>query len=362
MNMKSQDLIFSALPEGRKNYFFPTSVAFVVAGGGMVYGGLSAPEDMSLLVFSFVSVLFLSAVFLFDIIQHINEKSKKSLQLKNFAVINGYEYGKDASGEFRPGSIFLYGRPSNVQNVVKGNIRGFPFEHFTYKYVSDVFRDRREFDAFIIEVTLPRTLPHLVIDSLVEGGHFLTSTLPIDFDTSQRMRLEGDFYKYFEVYAPKAYSVSALSIIAPNVMLTLLRQSALCDIEIIDNKLYFYWPELPYSQADYKNAFETVEKVLADIGDDLATKDIFSTNEQMELHAQPHGVRLKRRGIPLGLVLLLLILAFLLGGLGLSTEGLSLIFTLVIYGVYFWKKRRRMSLRSRLRRGYDVDWETANFG
>ncbi len=67
----------------------------------------------------------------------------------------------------------------------------------------------------------------MIIDSLVEEGNGNSSTLPIIFDRSQRLVLEGDFYKYFMLYAPDTYGITALTIIAPDAMEILMRHATL---------------------------------------------------------------------------------------------------------------------------------------
>ncbi len=144
-----------------------------------------------------------------------------------------------------------------------------------------------------MEITLPRVLPHMVIDSLVENGNGSMSTLPIEFDQSQKIELEGDFHNYFSLYAPDKYGISALTIIAPDA------------IEIIDNKLYFYWPKVANEKQDYEQIFQAVGEVLSEIGMKLSRGDIFADASQAKVHAQANGqgVRLKKSGLKLITVL-----------------------------------------------------------
>ena len=78
---------------------------------------------------------------------------------------------------------------------------------------------------------LSRDLPHLMIDSLRNGS--LRSLLP----GTERMSLEGDFDRYFAVYAPKGYERDALEILTPDVMACLIDYGRNWDIEVVEDRL-----------------------------------------------------------------------------------------------------------------------------
>ncbi|RZU64549.1 hypothetical protein EV379_0849 [Microterricola gilva] len=82
-----------------------------------------------------------------------------------------------------------------------------------------------------MEMGLPRTLPHLMIDARRNGS--LRSLLP----GTQRLSLEGDFDRYFTVYAPQGYERDALQLLTPDVMVCLIDHGRRWDIEIIEDRL-----------------------------------------------------------------------------------------------------------------------------
>ena len=228
-------------------------------------------------------------------------RKQKAIQQKNtaafisFAQANGFRLNQSTELADCHGTIFLRGHSKRITTQIGGQLQDLPFRLFNYTYTVGSGKHRTVYDAAVMELTLPRKLPHMVIDSLVEMDQGGQSTLPINFDQSQRLNLEGDFYKYFALYAPDTYGVSALSIIAPDVMETLMRHAALCDIEIIDDKIYFYWPEYPKNQQDYQEMFATVGEVLDETARKLKTGNIFSHPSQASIHSDPAatGVRLR---------------------------------------------------------------------
>ncbi len=252
---------------------------------------------------SFLSLVILVAASIFLIRTALNngkiQKNNEAI-LSAFAGQNGFEYRMSAVDiDNLSGTLFTHGHSKHYDKPFTGSVDGFPFTLFDYKYATGSGKSRRIYNATVMELSLPRTLPHMVIDSLVEKDSIGTSTLPIVFDKSQRIELEGDFHKFFSLYAPDTYGVSALTIIAPDAMDALMRHAALCDIEIIDNKLYFYWPHLADSKQEYEDMFTTVQEVLAEIGGKLSRGDIFAHESQARVHAsgQANGVRLKKQGI-----------------------------------------------------------------
>jgi hypothetical protein len=215
---------------------------------------------------------------------------------REFAEANNLNYVNENKTYNRgPGTLFSHGHDLNTRNILSGV---FPdklrFSVFNHTYDTGSGKSRTTHYATVMRVHLPRVLPHMVIDSHAEGGSSNSSVLPIEFDRSQRIELEGDFHLYFSCYAPDKYGVSLLSIIGPDNMLTLMEHAAACDIEIIDDNLYLYWPFASDDRQDYERVFETVQAVLAKIGDKLTHADIYATQEQALVHssASRQGARL----------------------------------------------------------------------
>lgn len=88
-------------------------------------------------------------------------------------------------------------------------------------------------------IKLPRRLPHMVLDSKANNFMSRFSNLPESF-RGQTLSLEGDFNKYFTLYAPKKYERDALYVFTPDVMATLIDAGKDYDMEIIDDNLYVY--------------------------------------------------------------------------------------------------------------------------
>ncbi|SDO62584.1 hypothetical protein SAMN04487848_1766 [Microbacterium sp. ru370.1] len=108
-----------------------------------------------------------------------------------------------------------------------------------------------------VSVRLESAMPHLVLDSRANerGGG-----LPASIDRGQRLRLEGDFDRFFHTYAPSGYGPDALYVLTPDVMAALVDHSPEFDVEIRDDRVVFFRG----ADADYTTAadWERVDAVL----------------------------------------------------------------------------------------------------
>lgn len=243
-----------------------------------------------------------AAIFLTARVAIQKNDQKCNAAIAQFAIDNSFDFQEKNLAVSEVGTLFTYGDSRSERKVITGNMNGYPLKLSNYRYSTGSGKSRRTNEVRVLRLTLPRKLPHMVIDCLVEPGEHVNSVLPISFDRSQRIELEGDFPEYFALYAPDKYAISALSIIAPDAMDTLLRMHSLCDIEIIDNYIYFYWPDESMSREQYENIFATVSAIIDEIGKKLSKSNIFASESQAKVHSEPAkpGVRLKKNSGLLG--------------------------------------------------------------
>jgi hypothetical protein len=245
--------------------------------------------------------------------------------LEQFASSNGLTYAERQIVGKWPGTIFSIGNARSATNVIQGQFLDLPFATYKYSYITGSQKNTKYFDLQVVEFTLPRSIPQFVIDSLVEPGNAngSISTLPIRFKESQRINLEGDFSTYFALYAPDQYGISALTILAPDVMHVLMEHAATCDIEIVNNKLYFYWPDVALSRAQYEKIFLVASHILQEIKDKITKSDIYKTTEQAALHTEStaNGVLLKKSLLKSVILKLVIGILFFLGYVQLTSSN-----------------------------------------
>ncbi|MGW9630931.1 hypothetical protein ACWGST_09510 [Agromyces sp. NPDC055520] len=119
-----------------------------------------------------------------------------------------------------------------------------------------------------IAIELPAPLPHLILDATSDGR--ISSRLPIGFEHDQRMSLEGDFDRWFRVYAPQTYGREALYVLTPDVMAALIDEAAHFNVEIVDETLVFFTPKA----ADFSDAelWESLYAILTGVAPRIISK------------------------------------------------------------------------------------------
>lgn len=267
-------------------------------------------SDRNLLTWSWLYLLAVPAlamlfVTVYSAIKYSTQRNKlinaSPETIKRFANANGYSYEAEIKSgiEGLHGSLLSKWLSTEGKNVVKGSLHGSRFSLFEYEYEVGTSDNKHKVKNIVGVIILKRDMPHFIIDSLVEGNGLRPSVLPVQFDRSQRLELEGDFNRYFDLYIPDKYQVAALTILAPDIMQLLLELGAKCDVEVIGSQLYFYWPKDDFDISQFARAHRTMNVVYSKINDQLNDLDIFGTPEQklhhQEIRSEP-AVKLKKSG------------------------------------------------------------------
>lgn len=241
----------------------------------------------------------------------------------NFAKSNGFSYQHRV--EFKSitetGSPFTKVTTASITGYMEGELAGLPFSSGYLLY-----KDRNRFIPQLIgdslgfmRVSLMRYVPQIVIDNRLEYKVSGSSTLTKYYDSSQILKLEGDFNKYFTVYVPHDHELSALTILAPDIMAFLIDNNSFCDIEITSSQLYFYWSSSPFFDEEYAERFNMIERFLDELKDKLIRADVFADDNQREAHlsttsiSNPSKLRQAKfvtRGLPAAVYFALCIVYF----------------------------------------------------
>jgi hypothetical protein len=159
-------------------------------------------------------------------------------RLGSFAEDNGLVYVPDAVG-VPAGLMFQQGKHPRVVDALLTPDGAFAIGTFTF--VADDSRSLDRDPAYsFLRIKLPRPVPHLVLISVARRGFRGYSSVGLSFAESQRVRLEGDFDRFFAVYAPDGYGADARYVLTPDFMARLADHASLFDLEFVDDELYVY--------------------------------------------------------------------------------------------------------------------------
>lgn len=135
-----------------------------------------------------------------------------------------------------------------------------------------------------IDITLPKPLPHMYLDAHA-NDNFWSRPSSMYFKTSQRLRLEGNFNKHFQLYVPEGYEVMALSVLTPDVMYVLQTYASEYDIEFYDYRLRLLSNKNIYNkpkrEADITKA---ATKLLAEIDHKLSSWTPTNSKKSLKQH------------------------------------------------------------------------------
>ena len=164
--------------------------------------------------------------------------SADHLRLAQFAVANGFEY--------LPGPVTWRGyhlltrvlrAPAGNRGLVIANREGPRRGHSASAAEQREAGVQTTHFGAICEVELAASMPHIWLHSTHHRAPaFAASTAP---NRSQRLSLEGDFDRHFELYCPRGYERDALYLFTPDVMAWLVDDVRGFDVELIENRLVF---------------------------------------------------------------------------------------------------------------------------
>lgn len=155
------------------------------------------------------------------------------MHLDRFALVNNMAYIPEIWAPHYDGSMFGIGGARRAFDVVATST-GRYIEIGNYQYCGDTAFNRSLNECGYVRVELDRPLPHLYLRSR------RSRKLGATFARAQEFELEGDFGKYFRLYAPRGYERDALYIFTPDVMAVLIDEAAAFDIEFVGAHIYFY--------------------------------------------------------------------------------------------------------------------------
>ncbi len=162
----------------------------------------------------------------------------QTMRLRDFALANNMGFQLTAPPNNQPGTMFQYGSSRYFDQVITlpGTSKAMIGN---YRYTTGSGKNRQVHTYGVVRVSLSRKLPHVMLDAT--SNNFLGRISNFGgFDSEQRIELEGDFNKFFSVYAPTNYGRDTLYWLTPELMDLLKTHFTAYDIEVIDNYAYLY--------------------------------------------------------------------------------------------------------------------------
>jgi hypothetical protein len=206
--------------------------ALAQEGTGAAVGALFA---------AFVPLLFVGGIATLAIVltvRGLRGADVRRYRLDRFARANGMGYVPRLDAPGLPGMIFSQGSARVATDLVRGDRPRFvEFGNFQYTTGSGKNKTTHRWGYAAVKLDVP--LPNIVLDATSNNSLF-GSNLPAAFRKDQRLSLEGDFDRYFDLYCPAGYETDALYLFTPDIMARFIDHAAALDVEIVDDWLFLY--------------------------------------------------------------------------------------------------------------------------
>jgi hypothetical protein len=229
-------------------------------------------------------------------------------RLDAFARLNSMTYEFERRDVRYNGAIFSLGTKavaSDVLTVTTG--RGIQIGNYR-SFARSTFNTARFHGGYVV-IELDRRMPHMIAIAKRKRKLFGNQSVAPGILRSQILSLEGDFDKYFTLYAPRQYERDALYVFTPDLMVLLIDRLASYDLEIVDNRLYIY-SHKTFDMLD-PQTHERLASIVQVVGHKAANQTRGYADDRMAPYSDmvaPGGLRL-RRGITAGVVLAVIYIA-----------------------------------------------------
>lgn len=305
-----------------KKRYFPQTLVFGLSIGSLVifgvltvvliYSGIAAylhSEEQRLIGIGLVALGLMPLLALVRLALTNRRRLLSGYLAQRIASMNRFYYTAQENQNLNQGIIFADQKfkDSFTYNRVASTMRS-SFEIGNYYRSAGSGTDYIVGDHMYgyLRIRLNSKLPHVLLRSTSRRPSDRLGLVKVPFTDDQVLSLEGDFNKYFTLYAPKGYERDVLYIFTPDLMALFVDNVANFSAEIVDHTLYVYSGK-PFDFSD-RATLERLDSIL----EALSAKIMRQTNKYADYRAARvgdvavQGRRLRQR-LPLVVGFLLLI-------------------------------------------------------
>lgn len=201
---------------------------------------------------------------------------------RKFASVNKWNVHPAALAEsYVPPTLGGIGHSRKLSEVIEGAYSNNNFRIFTYQYTVGSGKNSHTYTYTILQIVLPKPLPSFIVDSLRVAG---AKNIPNGY---QKVSLEGNFDKTFQLYIPAGASADVLSVVSPDVMQTLITSNTMQDIESAAGSVWFIQTGDTRGQKVLPKLFAAVDQLTNEFNHRIKTYKI--TNAQAHVAAIPYA-------------------------------------------------------------------------
>jgi hypothetical protein len=229
-------------------------VVFDVVGAIFIFammqsGQLSDPRVLFILILPFI----VYGIFAGSITNKIRHQF-----YQQFALANGYAYELNGNVPNLNGALFNIGHNHSVLDTVSGQYQNRPLWLFDYSYVTGSGKSSQTHLATVFKIDFQKLLPPI----LLAGNAQYYGGLGPNFKNPEKLTLEGDYNKYFELYTEKEFEMEALQICTPDFMEKTKDQWHQFSIDCNNTSLYIYSAKWIETKVELQNMYSLAEYLI----------------------------------------------------------------------------------------------------
>lgn len=176
----------------------------------------------------------------------------KSQFTQQFGASIGWRYASAAGMATVSGRIFKQGRGQKISDVLTGVMENRPSRIFSFAFTVGSGKSSHTYTYTVFETEFAGLMPDI---TLTDAATFAPTEL---FNAGERIKLEGDFNKYFTLNVPKGYELEAYQIFTPDVMADLIDKARDLNFEFSGSRLYIYAAKEVTTRIEFNRIFALV--------------------------------------------------------------------------------------------------------
>ncbi len=193
---------------------------------------------------------------------HVQSKIRKEF-LQQYATSIGFTYSPTGSLDSVQGRFFQTGHSQLVYDVFTGIHEGRASRIFCFNFTVGSGKSAHTYTFTVFETSFASVMPDITLIDVDLGE------LSAELSGIERVRLEGDFNKYFTLMVPKGYEIEAYQIFTPDVMTDLIDRAQKLCFEFCGDKLYICALKIMTNRQDFDRIFSLTSYL-----DDLLAKNV----------------------------------------------------------------------------------------
>lgn len=181
--------------------------------------------------------------------------------MQELAKALGFTYVGTEDASMRPAAVTIFqrGHSNRVRDVIRGTLDTHAVCVYLFQFTVGYGKSARTYTDSVFEVQFDGTFPHIILSNAYTSGFgFLGAAAK-----EERVKLEGDFSKYFDLQIEKGLETEAYEIFTPDVMQDLIPYAQTFAFEMYADTLYICAKDLLSKKEQYLAMLQFAEYLTA---------------------------------------------------------------------------------------------------